>query len=655
MRDLPCGLSNTLGILMSDSRDGVPEEIYDHLRNKTSDNIFARDGGSQFTKLNTLNHFHEAERAVRNREFDVFDIKFKARFDTQTAGNILSYWSDQIPYNRMGPLNDGERILIWSKQKNETFYLGSYLAVARRVIFKPKMTTFQKFHVMDLNLKYDLFVLPDRTTFKRERDALEKVKSTRYLRKLLVPKERNLSAIHRNERIQNIELFNRNIEKYQMGSIRSILGEACKLLPYILFGPPGTGKTTVIIETVLQIYVRKAGCRVLICSQSNDCADRIYDRLYGAKKIRYRDLIRISSKYHLGLARGSKNLFDDVESLGESLKTILMNLRGPETDEMMVQNSTPIVDGQVRYDAKSVNSRVKKIQIIVSTCSHAATFEGLKFDYVLIDEAGQLTEPEAAIPLSLLKPTGLLVLCGDPKQIGPVIMSKVAQEHGLGISWLDRLYKEIPNYKTFDPRCISQLKINHRSDERIFRVSNEKFYENSIQCKFKTSEDKLAKLNLKYPCVFCPIEGYGAQPIGDRSWFNLEEAKWARLLFEHLMSKGYQDISILSPFKLQVDYLKKEFKKRFHRYKIPKISTVNKFQGGESGVIILSVAKTKAGYILSDEKLSDEKLFNVAITRARSLIFVLGSEHYLTKIGLWKDWISQADRLDLESLVAGAL
>ncbi len=176
--------------------------------------------------------------------------------------------------------------------------------------------------------------------------------------------------------------------------------------PYILFGPPGTGKTVTLVEAIKQVYLRLPSSRIVVCAPSNTAADLLASRL--VEDVPDKDLLRLLAPSREGL----------------------------EVD--------PILDEVVMY-GKLRLSKLLSFRVVVVTLSTAGRLVSAgipvgHYTHIFVDEAGQATETDCLIPMAgLMKPEGCLVLSGDPNQLGPVIHSRVAKRHGLDTSLLERL------------------------------------------------------------------------------------------------------------------------------------------------------------------------------------------------------------------------
>lgn len=450
----------------------------------------------------------------------------------------------------------------------------------------------------------------------------------------LFPPE-SLEAVRmRPPRPHNLRIFNPSVannEAQRNAVLRIVEGEA-RAVPYILFGPPGTGKTTTVVEAVLQcnrLSGKSGSFRCLVCAPTNTAADLLCSRI-GKTKIDKLRMLRM-----MAYSRSVKEVPADV--LGFS-----------NYSEPMGVFSTPNVD------------EILSKSIVVATLSTAGKLTNIgvprgHFDLILIDESGQALEPEAVAPVAtLLDPDGQLVLAGDPKQLGPVIHNMHAKEHGLATSLLERLmtrplYHRDDNGK-YNPLVLTKLVQSFRSHEELLQLPNELFYDGDMECCASKElryhccgpEYNQEPLDTKgHPMIFHGIAGKDEREGNSPSWFNKHECIQVLDYTKALLRvRGKpvtpKDIGIITPYNKQAQKLTRLLKAS----DVPcgaggvKVGSTELFQGQERKVIIISTVRSSADHIGFDVKhnlgfLSNPKRFNVAITRACSLMIIVGNPHVL--------------------------
>lgn len=417
--------------------------------------------------------------------------------------------------------------------------------------------------------------------------------------------------------------LNPHINSEQADAVSMILG--CRgVPPYAIHGPPGTGKTMTIVEAILQLYTGKRRANILVCAASNSAADHVLAKLLEASY-----LIRTSDIFRLN---ASSRQYDDVNP--DFIRFCFF--------EDMVFKCPPL-QALVRY------------RIIISTYMSSSLLqsEGIRwghFTHIFLDEAGQASEPEAMIPLSgLCGRDTVVVLAGDPMQLGPVVHCRQAEKDGLGRSYLQRLF-EFEQYETGNPNYVTKLVKNYRCHPAILHLPSELFYgDELIACK----EDKVSSVydcidlpNKSFPVLFVGIQGCDEREGNNPSWFNRIEVSKVVSIIRNLTRVGdvcEADIGVITPYRQQVT----KIKKALEAFEMPdlKVGSVEQFQGQEREVVIISTVRSTVKHNEFDKFfnlgfLSNHKRFNVAITRAKSLLIIVGNPHIVTKVRMIYHYLS---------------
>eukprot|EP00808_Paulinella_micropora_P025780 g1722.t1 len=311
-----------------------------------------------------------------------------------------------------------------------------------------------------------------------------------------------------------------------------------------------------------------------------------------------------------------------------------------------------------------------KARVVVSTCCTAGRLHAIgpepgiqpgHFQFIAVDEAGQATEPETLVSLEgLIDANTLVVLAGDPQQLGPVIRSAAASKYGLGLSMLERLfqrglYKRSAGLHTYNPRFITKLIKNYRSHPKILDVPNRLFYDGELEASADHAVthsfiDWAHLPNAKIPVVFHGVVGKEMREGNSPSWFNPEEA----LLVEGYVKKvlefaragcGPADIGVISPYRKQVqkikDLLQRTIKEPRARRELM-VGSVEQFQGQERKVIITSMVRSEPAHLEFDKKynlgfLNNPKRFNVMVTRAQALLVLIGNPLLANTDPVWRE------------------
>ncbi|XP_014909667.1 RNA helicase Mov10l1 isoform X2 [Poecilia latipinna] len=411
------------------------------------------------------------------------------------------------------------------------------------------------------------------------------------------------------------QFFNPDLNPCQKEAVKRVLEAECRPLPYVLFGPPGTGKTITLIEIILQVYHFLPSSRVLVCTPSNSAADLICVRLHHSGFLHAASLARVNASSR------------ETESLPEVLQPYS---RAGE---------------DIRHAAFH--------RIVVSTCSSAGMFHNIgiqegHFTHVFLDEAGQATEPESLIPISFVSERdGQIVLAGDPCQLGPIVKSNLANAFGLGMSLLERLMTN-PLYTKqdwgYNPKLVTKLIYNYRSHEALLMLPSKLFYLGEL-C-FKAQREIVDSLcqwkNLPkkdFPLFFHGVRGTEMREGNNPSWFNPVEAVQVMLYCCQLAKKLYNpvhpsDIGIIAPYRKQCEKIRVLLGKV--GLSDIKVGSVEEFQGQEFLVIILSTVRSSESVESEDLQsslgfLANPKRFNVAITRPKALLIIVGDPHTLIR------------------------
>ncbi|KAF9622588.1 hypothetical protein IFM89_032487 [Coptis chinensis] len=412
-----------------------------------------------------------------------------------------------------------------------------------------------------------------------------------------------------------------NTPAYQMTSVEMILG--CKgAPPYVIHGPPGTGKTLTLVEAMLQLYKTRNNTRILVCASSNSAADHILEKLIN------KEFVKVEESKIFRLNATSRP-YEDVHP---------ENIRFCYFQDYVFR--CPPIKALMRY------------RIVISTYMSASLLyaEGIKqghFSHIFLDEAGQASEPETMVPISnLCRRETVVVLAGDPMQLGPVIYSKDAETYGLGKSYLERLF-ECEFYHNEDENYVTKLVRNYRCHPAILELPSKLFYKGELIADKEEGDSSIDAYedilpNKKFPVLFIGIQGCDEREGNNPSWFNRIEASKVVEIIRKLRASADlndSDIGVITPYRQQVLKLKKILEDQLDMPDV-KVGSVEQFQGQERQVIIISTVRSTVRHNEFDRVhylgfLSNPRRFNVAITRARSLVVIIGNPHIITKDPYW--------------------
>ncbi|KDP23615.1 hypothetical protein JCGZ_23448 [Jatropha curcas] len=415
--------------------------------------------------------------------------------------------------------------------------------------------------------------------------------------------------------------FTTGLNAEQMHSVEMIL--SCKgAPPYVIYGPPGTGKTMTLVEAILQIHATRKDGRILICAASNSAADHILEKLisHEVAKVKENDIFRLN---------GSSRPYEDLQH---------DHIRFCYFEESIFR--CPPLKALMNF----------RIIICTYTSSSLLYAEGIgrgHFSHIFLDESGQASEPESMVPISnLCKKETVIVLAGDPKQLGPVVYSKNAEASGLGKSYLQRLF-ECEFYHNEEKGFVTKLVRNYRCHPAILHLPSKLFYKGELlACKEDTCPSIGFDVDFlprkEFPVLFIGIQGCDEREGNNPSWFNRIEASKVVEIVNKLIDNtdlNETDIGVITPYRQQVLKIKKALES--WEMSDVKVGSVEQFQGQEREVIIISSVRSTVKHNDFDRTyslgfLSNPKRFNVAITRARSLLIIVGNPHIISKDPCWE-------------------
>lgn len=438
--------------------------------------------------------------------------------------------------------------------------------------------------------------------------------------------------------LPRLTLFDRKLEQNpeQYRAVQHIVAGSSKPAPYLVFGPPGTGKTVTVVEAIKQIEKCQASCHILACAPSNSAADLL------CKKIR-----------------------DHVDE--SSVFRMYASSRDPTMVPAELKSCSNLVGDCYVYPAKE---ELMKFKIVVTTLLTAGRLVSGNlpmghFTHVFVDEAGHAVETECIVPLAgLLDPeSGQVVLAGDPKQLGPIIRSPFALKFGLGLSLLERLMTNCSLYQktndVFDNRFVTKLIRNYRSHPAILEIPNELFYDRELEA-FADEYQRNSYCHWEhlpkkgFPIIFHGVTGLDVRESSSPSFFNVAEVEvlmdYVKKLLQTQRKKGHstltpRDIGIIAPYRKQVQKIRRaleKVEKEFDFLQLDglKVGSVEEFQGQERRVILVSTVRSSPEYADFDKKfklgfVKNEKRFNVAVTRAKALLIIVGNPLVLRSDPTW--------------------
>ena len=437
----------------------------------------------------------------------------------------------------------------------------------------------------------------------------------------------------------------------------------------IVHGPPGTGKTTTLVEAIYETLRREN--QVLVCAQSNMAVDWISEKLVdrGINVLRIGNPTRVNDKMLSFTYERRFEAHPDYTLLW-SIRKAIRDLRGHRKrgDEKFHQKLERLKERATELEVRINAQLFGEARVIACTLVGSANrlLEGQKFGTLFIDEAAQALEAACWIPI---RRVSRVIFAGDHCQLPPTIKSFAALKAGLGKTLMERI---VENH----PETVTLLKMQYRMNEEIMRFSSDWFYGNQVESAPEVKYRSI--LDLDIPMTWIDTsefmnEELKTQSNHDSSLFTLHsslfkeefvgesfgrinkaEAELTLLALEQYFKKIGKarilderlDVGVISPYRAQVQYLRRLFKKRefFKPYRhLISVNTVDGFQGQERDIILISLVRA------NDEGqigfLRDLRRMNVAITRARMKLIILGDASTMTRHPFYKKLYEYIDAL----------
>ena len=407
----------------------------------------------------------------------------------------------------------------------------------------------------------------------------------------------------------------------------------------VVHGPPGTGKTTTLVEAIYETLHRES--QVLVCAQSNMAVDWISEKLVdrGVNVLRIGNPTRVNDKMLSFTYERRFESHPDYPQLW-AIRKAIRDLRGQKKrgGESYHQKMERLKSRATEIEIRIHTELFGEARVISSTLVGSANrlLEGQKYATLFRDEAAQALEAACWIPI---RRCSRVVFAGDHQQLPPTIKSLPALKGGLGKTLMERIVENKPD-------VVALLKVQYRMNEDIMRFSSDWFYDGKVE----------SAPQVKYRGILdydTPMVWIDTSEIGEREQFvgesfgriNKAEAELTLKTLQDYFTKIGKtrileeqiDVGVISPYRAQVQYLRSLVKKRefFKPYRrLITINTVDGFQGQERDVILISLVRS------NDEGqigfLRDLRRMNVAITRARMKLIILGDKTTMTRHPFYK-------------------
>ncbi|XP_075611770.1 DNA-binding protein SMUBP-2 [Balearica regulorum gibbericeps] len=427
-----------------------------------------------------------------------------------------------------------------------------------------------------------------------------------------------------------LKLYNNSLDASQKEAVSFSLAQR-ELA--IVHGPPGTGKTTTLVEIILQAV--QQGLKVLCCAPSNVAVDNLVERLAGYKA----RILRLGHPARL-LEPIQQHSLDAVLARGDSAQ-IVADIR-KDIDQAFAKTKKAQDKGERSHFLSEIKALRKELKereetamaaalthasVILATNTGASSDGPLKllpenhFDLVVIDECAQALEASCWIPLLKARKC---ILAGDHKQLPPTIISHKAAAKGLSLSLMERLIER------YGEKIVKMLTVQYRMHQAIMQWASLEMYSGQLTAHPSVAQHLLKDLpgvtsteETTIPLLLIDTAGCGLFELeveDEQSKGNPGEVELAGLHIQALVEAGVkaQDIAVVAPYNLQVDMLREHL---CHRYPELEIKSVDGFQGREKEAVILSFVRSnrkgEVGFLAEDRRI------NVAVTRARRHVAVI--------------------------------
>ncbi|KAG6873915.1 hypothetical protein C0995_009695 [Termitomyces sp. Mi166 len=535
----------------------------------------------------------------------------------------------------------GDRILVQAKNSTQGHWFEGGVHVVRKEEVSLRFD--RSFSGWSRDQLYNVRFKLNRYPVRRQHQALDSAFSEE---RVLFPERKHLIGTYPKQADVRLRPVNSLIATNapQLQAVISIVKQPPGSPPFIIFGPPGTGKTITMVEAIKQVLRANPSARILACAPSNSAADLI--------ALRLRDL-----------------------SPSELFRFYAPSRAKDEAPLELLDYTYVRPDGHFSVPPMA---QTRRFRVVVTTCVSASFASGIgiprgHYSHVFIDEAGQATEPEVFIAIKTMAgPTTNIVLSGDHKQLGPIIRSGIASHFGLEVSYLERLMqRDAYNLETGHGISVVKLVKNFRSHGDILKFPNERFYNGEL---VQSGDAKVINSflgssylpNKNFPIVFHGLRGKDDREASSPSFFNIDEVLQVKTYVQALRSDRRfrttdNDIGIIAPYNAQCRKIRTVLRGVADGVKV---GSVEEFQGQvqlkflyfdvvtdqvlilqERRVIIISTVRSSTEFVEYDLRhtlgfVANPRRFNVAVTRAQAMLIIIGDPTVLSLDPLWRSFLN---------------
>lgn len=454
------------------------------------------------------------------------------------------------------------------------------------------------------------------------------------------------------------------LNESQLAAVRHVL--AAKDVA-IIHGPPGTGKTTTLVQAILETIRRER--RVLVCAPSNTAVDLLTEKLAerGVNVIRMGNPSRVSDlllEHTLDAQIMAHRSYPELKSMRQTAEQYReaagkykrhYGWEEREQRRMLKEQAHQMLQDSDNLERYITEDLLDKVQVLTCTLVGAGNraIRHLTYETVFIDEAAQALEPGCWIPITK---GNRVVLAGDHQQLPPTVKSEQAARDGLR----ETLFEKCITRQSDTARMLT---VQYRMHEQIMEFSSEQFYDGKLIAAPIVAHADLADYDLRFApdlaVEFLDTAGFGFQELGipeSRSVANPEEAdlllrRLSELLSVYVPEDHLTDlltVGVIAPYRAQINYLKDKVEEvpelaEMVTHRLLSVGTVDSFQGQERDIICITMTRSNDTGDIGF--LSDIRRMNVAMTRARRKLLIVGDSSTLGRHDFYKAFLDYVESI----------